>query len=252
VRVTNINGSDADKSKITETLDSMDIDSNDVIWYYYTGRGMNYDTLPVSDEGEVPLTWVHQKLMDTDARLTIASYDCINNQAQIVNPPSGYSAKSFMLKFLFLESKGDIIISSSSSEKFSYGKNGVGGIFTNSLIDALMDNSSWSDVLESATRRTKQVAQEYGKVQEPKYEMKNMEKPESTNIIAIPGRFKVRGEYASFTELSTTIQKAISAAKGTEITITVSDLMRWNLGLTEENWKSYKRIEIDWDEVLNN
>lgn len=246
VNVTNIRGADATKSKITSTLQSLSIGSNDVVWYYYTGHGLNYDTWPESDEGEVPLMWVHQQLMATSARLTIAAYDACNWQEAIASPPSGYSAKSFMLKFLFLESKGDIIIASTSSEMFSYGKTGVGGIFTNSLLDALMDNSSWKKVLESATQRTKQVAQQSGKTQEPKYELKNMEEPEHTDIIPAPGDFKIRRAYASLDELAKAIESSIEKGESNlKITLTGNDVLRWNPKMTEENWKTFNKVY--WD-----
>jgi hypothetical protein len=246
VRVTNINGSDADKSKITETLDSMDIDSNDVIWYYYTGHGMNYDTWPESDEGEVPLTWVHHQLKETDARLTIASYDCVNYWIRILHKSTYCRCRYSSLKPLFLLSKGNIIVSSNSSASYSYGSED-GSVFTNHFLDALAENSSWSDVLESATQQTKQVTKEYGKVQEPKYEMSNMEEGADVDFRVAPGHFRLLGKaYSSLDEVATAIEEMLKDAEpDLEVTITKEDLLRWNPTMTKENWKTFKKVY--WD-----
>lgn len=243
VKITLIDGIDATKSKIIETLDNINIDSNDVVWYYYTGRGMNYDTWPESDEGEVPLTWVHQKLMNTDARLTIAFYDCINYQLPI-SYQCAYCNNWSSLKQLFLLSGGDIIITSNSSDSYSCGTKD-GSVFTISFLEALEENNSWSDVLESTTYKTVRMAQESYKTQKPKYEIKNM--VEESDFRIAPGYFKIRKSYSSLDELAKAIEEMLKRAepKLEDIIITKEDILRWNPTMTEENWKFFKKVY--WD-----
>ena len=129
-----INGVSASKSRIRSEISQANLGSNDVVWYYYSGHGENYDTWPQSAQEGVPLTWVHSQLSNTPSRLTIAMYDCCTYRSPQYDPPSGIRPKSAFYKLLFLESSGNIISSSCSSGQFSYGNEVTGGLFTNSFV----------------------------------------------------------------------------------------------------------------------
>lgn len=76
VNVILINDVDASQERVFSEIDKTFAGKDDIIWYYYSGFGQNYDGWPISTEGQLPLTKVHKKLKTTDARLTLAMYDC--------------------------------------------------------------------------------------------------------------------------------------------------------------------------------
>jgi hypothetical protein len=242
-----IDGAVASEDKIKSTVQNLQASANDVIWYYYSGHGINFNTWPESDEQSVPLTWVHSTLKNTNARLTIASYDCCNYDEPVENPPSELSPRSFFLKFLFLQSKGNIIVSSCSSEEFSYGANGVGGVFTNSLIDALLEGKSWEDVLQKAKQNTSEIAATSRKEQVPKYAFENFQDTGETPIPPAPGRIRIRTN-DTLEKIASRLEKLILDKDGTEITITAKDLQRWNPGVTDSNLHRYNNDrKLYWD-----
>lgn len=171
VKLIPINGKHATKEAIYNEFVNLTIGPDDVIWYYYSGHGINYNEWPQSDQGAVPLTWVNSLLRASNARLTITMYDCCN-----YSDPVRYYAKDNRyttlrinyLPFLLLYSKGNIMASSSSSGEFSFGASEVGGIFTCSFRDAFKHKPTWEEVFSSTKEITITTAQAKGRVQHPK------------------------------------------------------------------------------------
>ncbi len=162
-------GSEMSKSKIQSELNNISVGSNDVIWYYYTGHGENYNTWPISDEREVPITWVFNKVKAKGARLSLTQYDCCNWRSPQVSAPSDIRPKS-SFKYLFLEAKGHIIASSCSSGQFSYGKEGRGSVYTNEFYDAIHEGLKWDQVLNLTKSGVQTWASGVGKTQTPQYD----------------------------------------------------------------------------------
>lgn len=157
-------------------FNNLSCSANDVIWYYYSGHGQNYDTWPRSAGGNVNETWVHNQLKSKGARLTITLFDCCNWQEPEVPAPKSIRRKSQFYKFLFLESKGDIKIASCESTQFSFGSDATGSLFTNTFVDQLRTYSNWNEVLDKAKSETRDAASKMKNndgspcQQEPKYE----------------------------------------------------------------------------------
>ena len=165
--------------------------SNDVIWVYHTGEGQNYDQWPQTDTHEVPLTWIHNLLSSTDARLTISQYEtcsyldpiAVNDIPQnISSNTSTYSFSTLKksnlksnLYNLFLFSRGNIILSACSSTQVSYGSYAAGGLFTNAFIDAVKEKMDWHEVLRRTKDLTSKAAQSINKIQTPQYDHKSID-----------------------------------------------------------------------------
>lgn len=238
VHVKFIDGAVASQNKIKQLIRSSNIDANDVVWYYYSGHGENYDTWPQSGEKEVPLTWVHTQLKSTNARLTIAMYDCCSYSSPESDPPNDLNPKSSFYKLLFLEAKGNVIAASCSSTQYSFGNPASGGIFTNEFIDALREKSNWDDVFATTKRLTTQVARERERVQVPTYAIQVNTPPP-----AMAPSLKTR-KYQSLSAIAT--EMTISANQnGRNVTIKIKDIKRWNPGVTEDNFKSFKKLKFD-------
>lgn len=244
-----IDGASASISRVQSTINNLSIAANDIVWYYYSGHGINYNTWPQSDQGKVALTKVHDILKGTNARLTIAMYDCCNYDTPVANPPAQLVPRTFFWKFLFLEAKGNLISSSCTSTEYSFGANGVGGIFTNSFIDALNEGKSWTEIMESSERRTKGIAAEKGRSQDPQWAMENFQDVGNAATPPAPGNYPA-DRVQSLEDAAKRIQKSIrmQMGKGFEkVTVTVKDLKRWNPGLTERNFKTNNGGKIYWD-----
>ncbi len=160
-------GAEMSKSKIKSELNTIKVGSNDIIWYYYTGYGENYDTWPQTDQQQVPITWVFDKMKAKKPRLSITMYDCCNYRTTLVPTRPKPTGKSY-LKYLLLE-YGHIIASSSSPREFSYGGAGLGSIYTNKFYDAIHDNIKWEDVFEKTKYSVQEWARSHEKVQNPMY-----------------------------------------------------------------------------------
>lgn len=243
VRTLQLNSASASKSVIRNKLFSANIGSNDIVWYYYSGHGKNYDGWPRTDEQKIPLTWVHNQLKDTRARLTLATYDICSWHSPVASPPSDIRPKSTFYGLLFMQAKGNIIMASSAPDQHSYGHPQSGGIFTNSFIDALRANSNWDDVLVDAKRQTASLAREIGKAQVPIYDNQSrMDGPQ-----AAPA-YRVRSG-----ETLESIAKAMeegARAMGHKVKIRVSDIQRWNPGVTNQNLHTFGKLEFNPEDPL--
>lgn len=238
-----IDGSQASKTRIQQEL-SGNISSNDVIWYYYSGHGINYDTWPMSEEGQVPLIWVHNMLKTTPARMTIAMYDCRNYEDPLGVALSNLQPRSSYYKFLFLEAKGNIIVASCSSTQFSYGTPDEGGFYTNNFIDALRSESNWENILKIAKQSTVASARERGKNQIPVYDIQI----DSALPISAPSVPTKR--YNSLSAIAQAMTRACQANGNQMAKVSISDIQRWNPGVTSDNFKSFKRLKFNPNDLL--
>jgi len=175
VVVISIDALDATEDRIQAEINKLPITTDDVLWLYYTGHGSNYDTWPMMDETELPLSKVQYLLKQSGARLTLAMYDSCSWRDPIAPSPEeeiGWvkSAPNYY-KFLFLYSKGHIKMASCSSKQFSYGSESSGSFFTNAFQDAIKGKASWKDVLQECKQLTESLATANQRVQNPKYKL---------------------------------------------------------------------------------
>jgi len=174
LEIITINSKDLDEERIRFEIDKLPITDDDVIWFYYTGHGVNYDTWPMTDETELPLSKVYNCLQESGARLTITMYDSCNWRDPIAPPPikeEGWikTAPNYY-QFLFLYSKGHIKVASCSSKQFSYGSANSGSFFTNAFNDAIEHKATWKEVLDDCKQLTESLATANRRTQNPKFE----------------------------------------------------------------------------------
>ena len=129
-----------------KAVQNLSVEPDDIIMFYYIGHGgrpegQDPDKYPYpqmclaqnSDQGLIPLTWVHDVLKSKGARLTITIGMCCNSESRSMthktkplfsaNYGNAYveaDAVSAIQK-LFLESKGDLIATSASPKETSVG-----------------------------------------------------------------------------------------------------------------------------------
>lgn len=245
IKIKTINGADASESRIFSEIDRAGAGNNDIIWYYYSGHGLTYDGWPMSDQGEVPLTTVHKKLKTTNARLTLAMYDCCNVDDPIADPPSDLRAKSAYYKLLFLTAKGNIISASCSTSELSFGHPAAGGVYTNAFIDAIRTEASWKDIMIATKRMTKTNAQKEGRSQIPIYDIQNY----TTEQMANAPSYRTK-RYNKLEKLAISVSKTYRISYNGKEDITIFDIMHWNPGVTEANFKDFKKLEIKFEDKV--
>jgi hypothetical protein len=157
-------------SNFKNDISKLNIGKNDVLWFYYTGHGRNFNAWPETHDSQTPLTEVHKTLKETGARLAITMFDCCNWDTTISKPvtiPFCDDGPNFENLFLF--SKGDIMISAAQPGKFAFGRVETGSIFTNSIYSNASCTNSWQDWLKSSRKKTTIWANQMGKQQDPIY-----------------------------------------------------------------------------------
>lgn len=159
-----------------KAIDGLKVEPNDIIVFYYIGHGgrspqNKADKYPhlwfAQDEAKkmISLSWIHEQLTKKQARFTLTIGMCCNTEQSIIpsqkkptfslcygNASIDEKSKNNIQR-LFLESTGDIIVSSSKPSESSYGQccDVKADCFTGSLIyefeeTVKSDNCSW-DVL---------------------------------------------------------------------------------------------------------
>jgi len=242
VSVKFVDAATASKENIEQMLREANIRSNDAVWYFYSGHGANYDLWPQSAQQKVPLTWVHQKLKDTHARLTLATYDCCSVGRPDDVPLSSIAARILNLKVLFIESKGNIIVASGQSGSLSYGSSVSGGLFTNALLDGIKNNSTWETALTDAQTATERQATRLNYVQKPKFAIENSGLQPAINAPSLEIR-----QNDTVEKIVESIQEMFDHSTQRKVIVTFDDIIRWNPGLTRANFDSYKGKEIKVD-----
>lgn len=194
-------GDSANSDFVWKSLQSLNFNSNDVVFFHYSGHGSNYagqyPTLNLAGEKRLALEEIHQLLNSKRARLVLTFADCCN---QINNRQDAFwrtetTANLSTLETknhnqLFKESKGNILACSSKKGTVSYYSDNLGGYFTLSLFEALRQESqqvnklTWDKVLRTAQSYTKQVAHAYQVTQEPFFEIKSKTPLTETNFIS--------------------------------------------------------------------
>ena len=103
-------------------------------------------------------------------------YDACAYRAPIAAPPRKpdhfASPPSNYWELLFLHSKGNIKVASSSSRQFSFGSEASGSFFTNAFSDAIHAPgvNTWQEVLQEASDITQNLAASKNRIQIPNYE----------------------------------------------------------------------------------
>ena len=172
-------GNNFDKNNINSTIENLSIKDNDVVIFYYSGHGYNntnnYNKFPYMslDGPDLSVESIHEKLKNKNARLTLTIGDLCNSIPRMRNRTAGQTEIPFKsgflfdnqkLKKLFIETKGDLISTSSKKGQWSYTMgNDSNGHFTNAFIDAFTKeaskvsnfNGSWTSLFSNAYEEAK-------------------------------------------------------------------------------------------------
>jgi hypothetical protein len=165
------NGGNLRQSYLTAAINNLDIGSNDVIVFYYSGHGgsdgdrnalqSRWPVLIFLNDEEVRFDEVQQSLRAKEARFTMVIADCCNNypdQAKIGLPVPRGNTDNYQT--LFFQYRGYILLSASSPGEFSLGGDD-GGMFTNQFLDAFYTSAasgspSWDSIVYDATQKVTQ------------------------------------------------------------------------------------------------
>ncbi|MGX7689516.1 caspase family protein [Flectobacillus roseus] len=158
------------RASLFKQISDLPVTDTDVLVFYYSGHGFAlqntksiFPNLKVKDVNNLNLTDVHEQLKKKKARLCMSFADCCNNtvsEAVLSRTPvrKGISNQSDILRKLFLESKGDIILASSRREEQALGDEN-GGIYTRSWLESLTFAKAqnltieWQSLLDDAEVR---------------------------------------------------------------------------------------------------
>jgi hypothetical protein len=145
-------------SKIKETLKTIKTSQNDICIFYYSGHGVSdaasqYPKILLKGQ-TLPLSFIHSELKQKINRLTISMADCCNavgassavttfksedsllKSIYFDNKLATDTEKKENYKQLFLQTKGDIVMSGSIKGQSSYMQDKYGGFFTDSFISS--------------------------------------------------------------------------------------------------------------------
>jgi len=156
-----IYGDNFDKSNVVNAINNLNVSKNDIIIFYYSGHGINntssYNKFPMMqlDGPDYGLEQVHNFLKRKEVRLTITIGDMCNSlprkrssKSETEIPfKSGYFFDTDKLRKLFVESRGDLISTSSKRGESSFcmrNSNGSlgNGYFTYAFINAFTKETS--------------------------------------------------------------------------------------------------------------
>lgn len=156
-------GASCSRASLVTAMDSLQVNSDDVVLFIYSGHGaraMNdADLFPQMCLGErlqenfVPVTRVKNILNSKGGRLNLIFTDCCNKQSSWVSSKpltdiksASYNYLSEACKKLFVETAGNVVMTSSKVGEYSYGNSSNGGIFTRAFIN------QWEKIKEGSVK----------------------------------------------------------------------------------------------------
>jgi hypothetical protein len=158
----------------SSTIEQLGIRPEDVVWFNYSGHSGTYDGFPMA--GRVKQTEIYN-LLRAKAKFTLATWDGCNINspvAQLNFYGSRTPSMTQNVRRLFQASEGGVIAAASQTGKPSWGSKELGGIFTNSFVEAIRrviyesDAATWAQVKAKAEQITQQTARAANKEQSPK------------------------------------------------------------------------------------
>lgn len=178
VDIVDVYGSNTTPENCKNIINGFSCSSDDIIVFYYIGHGTENtgaSRFPLMLMGQVnpnkfvPLSWVHETLKNKGARLTVTIGMCCNARQGIAgrveptfsaNYGNTYVSEeqSNCIKKMFLNYRGDILITSASPNESSWACGtpiGPTDYFTYHLIDQFnnelpeLSNPSWNTMMES-------------------------------------------------------------------------------------------------------
>ena len=172
-------------------ISSLDVDSDDVVWFYYSGHGSNAgDGFPMYNTpvGSISQVIVHDAMGRKSPRLYLTTFDCCNigttaSRSSHENRTLGLTEEGMSVceryQLLFNNTHGDLIMASCSDGQYSYGSNEFGGFFSSSFFESInhvglqtneMRKNVWKNILIRSRKDTNLFCEQNGKEkQNPKF-----------------------------------------------------------------------------------
>jgi hypothetical protein len=201
-------GSEFTVSNVLSEIRSLNVETNDVVIFYYHGHGTNtsnntannkWPSMHITPNGDdlsaatfLEHTTVKQELENVcgQAKLVLCIADCCNRFSYKQNPPSVMGPRyNDNIKRLFMGFNGQKFIMISASKPGQYGYSAkTGSVFGNYFRSAVnyfseKTNPTWEEVLNRAQLQTKNDNARSGNVSEPQYEIYNKTQKTSPKII---------------------------------------------------------------------
>lgn len=199
LRLESLSGDDLTVDSARSLLAGLEVTSDDVVYFFYSGHGYNPGgrkwpvlafTGTVLDD-DVSLDEVVETLEAKSPRLLVVLADCCNNYPEPAARrwprwrPRPSDALEHNFRALFLQFAGTVIASGSSPGQYSLGAEGVGGLFINMFMNAVVTlgetetDLTWAEALAKTADDTLAIAlgnvDELGDPdpieQEPQYEI---------------------------------------------------------------------------------
>jgi hypothetical protein len=180
-----VKGSSFTKTNALQVLNGLNPGSNDIVVFYYSGHGFRWsdqtDAYPQMDiraspytklsaETTLSVSSVYNLLDKKGARLNMVITDCCNSDIGInkMTETSFLAGRSYQtpqiekLQKLFLATKGNMIVTSSSAGQVSWSNSVNGGFFTLSFLQAFHEEisylktqePSWDTILKKSQTNT--------------------------------------------------------------------------------------------------
>jgi hypothetical protein len=187
-----VDGANLTKAKVKAAIDGVNVKSNDIVVFIYTGHGYRwsdqaskypqmalyysrYDS--PSKANSYNLESVYDLIVAKGARLNIVLGDCCNSDIGVTSREGGggLASRSYTrgstdrLRKLFFEAEGDIIAAAAKPNETSCGSRTTGGYFLNAFFSAIdkevsytaTGSTSWDAILSrsmsSATYKTQNL-----------------------------------------------------------------------------------------------
>ena len=195
-----LDGTKCTKANITDLINKMDVESDDIILFYYGGHGSHANNNSDDPWPQMcmntniqslyfPVKSLDKMIAARKPRLQIMIMDCCNQEQDGVTIKPLFGAKGSeatifsnynpaVLKKLFFKEKGNVKITSSKLGQLSWSRPN-GSIFTNNMLEVLdevgrgkMTDPSWEKICKVAQQRTSIIHDlPDGARQEPFYEI---------------------------------------------------------------------------------
>lgn len=163
------------KAGLTKAIAEVACSPRDVVFFYYTGHGLNtlersstFPLLYLKDDNNTELETIHLQLKAKNPRFCVTLGDCCNNlftDTRSMRPVSplfkgiGVTSDLSILLKLFVESEGDVLITSAKRGEKATAHPNSGSFYTFNWMEALTHaennnlNISWETLLNDAENR---------------------------------------------------------------------------------------------------
>ncbi len=178
LRLETLSGDELTVGNTRDLLQGLQVTSDDVVYFFYSGHGYNpgdrkWPVLAFTGTvtgDDVSLDEVVETLEPKSPRLLVVLADCCNNYPEPAArqwprwEPRPSAALEHNFRELFVEFAGVVIASGSSPGQYSLGAEGVGGLFVNMFMNAVVTlgeseaDLTWAEVFAKTRADTREVA----------------------------------------------------------------------------------------------